>query len=779
MKTRKRHRGAALVVVLTVIILAVVLVVGLTVAMRMERSASFYDLERARAEAMARVGVDYGKALLIGATATNRFWLSSPGRITASDSNTFGAPSNLILLSSGYTNATNADVSADLNRKSLVAGDRTIDPAGTNFNFQWIYVRKDGSYTNAPGADTDGRFAFWVDDESTRVDLNTAAARSSGTPDAWPSQISLGALPGLGAYAITIAEAASNAPYVTPYDALGRDASWTNALFSDRFYLTHYTQDPDVDPWGQPRIVLSTRDTSAPQGRPYIDILGTTNADPGTYAALSAAGVAKVYTNIVSGLMRTNWPYAGTNSFVIKYGIPGISQMGVDLIEYVRSVESTNTFPEPLVAQATTNNLVLIAGATAVDDSSLTNALIGTVRRPMVSQVGLYCSANTNSLGFLGTLHVQLYLPAGYNAGSAFSGWSLWAEIASSGGGAPLVTTSTLGPVAFSGGFASCAITNVTIPATLPASIPTNSMVRLALLRSTANVITNILDIAPLKPGDRISCPTATNITAYASVNDPRLNKNLANWSASTNLTGDANPPAYSPNYSAYTGTPPSDGVTNSVYFSGPGSQVGSVGELGYLATGVSSVPSAPWRSLRLQTNSSASTNIPPDWALLDLFSAPVPSRYLPRTNVTAGRVNLNALIIDGTNQSRTNALNALFSGVANASAVLNVMNVRLAVGGNYGQAADFTNFVSIGQLCEVPGLGDQGEAGEGAIRKVASLVTVRGDVFSVYSTGQAIQFVNGRVVVNGEKTVRAMVERFWDGGQVKYKIILWSEIYP
>ena len=56
MKNRFPQRGAALVVVLSIIILAVVLVVGLTLAMRMERSAAFYNLERARAEGRGRPG---------------------------------------------------------------------------------------------------------------------------------------------------------------------------------------------------------------------------------------------------------------------------------------------------------------------------------------------------------------------------------------------------------------------------------------------------------------------------------------------------------------------------------------------------------------------------------------------------------------------------------------------------------------------------------------------------------------------------------------------------
>lgn len=781
MKNRFPQRGAALVVVLSIIILAVVLVVGLTLAMRMERSAAFYNLERARAEGLARIGVDYGKALLMEAATTNRYWVSAPGRITASAVGTNGAPTIPIVLSSGFTNTTNADVAANLNRTSLSAGDRMLDPGGTNFSFRWIYLLKDGSYTDGPGTNTVGRFAFWMDDESARVDMNTAELRNASLPASDPRQISLGALPGLASFAGDIAlEAATNA-FLTPYEALGRNTNWADALFTNRFFLTHFTQDPDSDPWGRARRVLTTWPTNAPQGRPYFAIRIGTN-DPGFLASLSSANVEAVYTNLVSSLVRSDWPYAAGNSFVAKFGASGVVQLGVDLIEYVRAAESTNRFPEPLIATATTNSLVLLPGSTDVNAPALSGAVIGTTRRPMVSQVGVFCSTNTNALGFLGTLRGEISLPPGYQAGTNPPVW-LWAEIASSGGGTPSVTTNALGTI--SNGVTPFAISNVTIPATLPAAIPTNTFVRLALLKSNSSTaITNLLDVAPLTPGQRITLPTGTNLTAHASVNDPRRNKAATNW-VSTNSPGDVPLPALVANYNAYAGVPASDGSDAGVSFPVPGHGVGSVGDLGYVATGVASVPAAPWRSLRLQTNSSTATNTPPDWALLDLFSAPVLPRFQPGTNVTAGRINLNALLVDGANASRTNVLNALFTNAVFVpgnlpTVVSNVAHVRLASGGNFGQATNFTNFVSVGQLSEVPGVGDQGEAGEATLRKVASLATVRGGVFSVYSTGQAIQYQNGKVIVNGEKTVRALIERWFDGaGNPQYRILLWSEIYP
>lgn len=339
-----------------------------------------------------------------------------------------------------------------------------------------------------------------------------------------------------------------------------------------------------------------------------------------------------------------------------------------------------------------------------------------------------------------------------------------------------------LSPVTFTNGYATVAITNVTIPAVLPGAIPTNGLVRAALLKSPSPTTANVLEVAPLGAGNRISVTLASENTAYAAINDPRLNKSPTNWFAFTNRPGDTAPVAHAPAYGAYAGVPASDGSTNSVYFPVAGSGIASVGELGNVASGVASVPAAPWRSLRLRANSSLATNTPPDWAMLDVFSAPVPARFQPGTNVTVGRINLNALIQDGNNSSRTNVLNALFSGVltnAFAANISNVLNVRLLSGGNYGQATNFTNFVSMGQLAEVQGIGDQGEVGEAVLRGAVSLATVRGGVFSIYSKAQAISFANGRASVNGEKMVRAMVERYFEGSTPKLRILYWSQIYP
>jgi len=787
--SRSSRRGIALVMVLSIILLVTILVVGLTVAMRMERSASHYHLERTRAELFARSGVDYGQALLRGATATNRFWVSAPGTILASASNSFDRPDIAIALSSGLTNSTDTNstdtnAAVDLNRPGWNLSDRLLHPGGTNLTVRWIYVDEDGTYRDSTNTSVVGRFAFWIDDDSTRVNVNTAGRRAGNTATlASPTQISLEALPGATDLAAITNFAATNI-FRTTAEVFAVEPD----LGQSRYFLTAYSQDPDVTPWHEPRRVLTTSGNRA-GGRPYLDILVATNATPGLLSGIEAIKLQSVYTNITPALIRTNWPYAPGSSFATKFGDSAVPQIALDIIEYVRSTESTNTWVQPLVAVATTNSLAPQAGTTTLD-AIPNNALIGTVRRPMITQIGLYCSTNTNSTGYLGTLHAQLLLPVTYNAGiTALEDTYLFAEMDSSSGGGPLTSTSPLGTITFTGGYANVSVPNFSVPAAPSSSVPTNATVRLALLKTATPQISEILDIAPLAANAKLALPTGPELTGYTSINDPRLNKNPNNWSASTNLlAGDTVPPGHSPTFPPY---PDSDGDAVSVYFPSPNSVVGSVGELGFVVTGLSGTPSpAPWRSIRLRPGSSPDADTVPDWALLDVFSAPIPgsttmqARYLPGNHTVAGRINLNASVPESASFSRTNSLNALLTNTAVANlptALVNILTTSNLATGGVNFSGDHPRLLSVGQIAELAGISDNGEASEEVIRQVASVASVRTGVFSITSVGQAVQISpDGRMRVTGERMVRATVERYLDStGAVKFRTLGWSEIYP
>jgi hypothetical protein len=62
----------------------------------------------------------------------------------------------------------------------------------------------------------------------------------------------------------------------------------------------------------------------------------------------------------------------------------------------------------------------------------------------------------------------------------------------------------------------------------------------------------------------------------------------------------------------------------------------------------------------------------------------------------------------------------------------------------------------------EIDGVADKGEKSEELIRNISNLITARGDVFNVYSIGQALQQTrDGKLVVTGEQRLQAMLERY------------------
>jgi hypothetical protein len=194
---------------------------------------------------------------------------------------------------------------------------------------------------------------------------------------------------------------------------------------------------------------------------------------------------------------------------------------------------------------------------------------------------------------------------------------------------------------------------------------------------------------------------------------------------------------------------------------------VGSVAELGYLPTGIeTSTNGVPYRSLRLQPTPAAQRTLPPDWALLDFFAAPLstnlPSLYLTRTNTVAGRISLNAGLPFTNNPALTRLapIQALLaaSGGTLTNATANVAAMTLAANGtNYGAPI----YLSPGEIAEIQGVADTGEASETNLQQVVDLATTQSGVFRIYSLGQAVQQTTGSnptLIVLSEQYRQAIV---------------------
>lgn len=807
LKSRRslKKRATALVVVLSIIVFLSLLVVALSAAMRMDRQAAHYYSERARAEFLAREGVEYVKAaLLAGTGATNR-WVSMPGRIVSS----VGLPSEtpMDLFSGTETNAAaapNALAAVDLNR-SAVSDDsaEAILPAGPALRVGWIYVRQNGlCETNQNPSLTDtanpivGRFAYWTDDESSRIDLNTAWKRQNNTNSpAHPDKVSLQQISDnlTEADADAIRGAVTNFPFLSPDDARRLSAPLGSILSTNRFAVGSYSHSPELNPWGEPKIILTTQASRARGSTNFLDIVLTDNTDPGKLAALSTNKVTAQLNKLTELLSRTNWPYA-SQSFAQKYGSTNALQLALDILEYVRAAESTEQVVQGMRLHP------LGGGAYEYDNAGVVaeGSLVGATRRPMLTELGIWMSppltnAATGRLYFDISTKAEIYLPARYAQSPVnLEGKVFSINFTDQDGGTSRSYDFVISPAntvncnLAPGNFAVATFQTNTLSSSI---IVTNRPTAL-YMRSVLNAMaagsgwaSAVWDIAPAARNPATNNyirytldaagGSATNITSM-QVNDPRINKNKANW-VHGNATWGTLPKT------SVTASPPQDtdaggGISEASLFmppaKSPAGTVGSAGELGYVSTSV------PWRTVRLQPAPNGPA--PADWALLDLFAAPIlPSSdemYLPRTNVVAGRVNLNAAIQPFTNLSRLQPLGALFRGVTNLTltadqASSNIASLKFATG------YQGTNYYrSAGELAEIQGIADRGEASESVIRDMASLATVQGNVFRVFSVGQTLkQTPGGKLVPQAEKSLVALIERYDEGGTSRYRTVYWK----
>ncbi len=93
------------------------------------------------------------------------------------------------------------------------------------------------------------------------------------------------------------------------------------------------------------------------------------------------------------------------------------------------------------------------------------------------------------------------------------------------------------------------------------------------------------------------------------------------------------------------------------------------------------------------------------------------------------------------------------------------------ANGTNYG--APF--YISPGELAEVQGIADGGEATEQNLHSVVDLSTVRGSTFRVFSIGQTLQQTPvGTVTIQSEQYREAII---CQDAQIHHATVLWKNI--
>lgn len=821
---RKRNRAVALVVVLSVVVILTLIVVSLTVAMRMERQAAFFFSERSRADFMAREGVEMAKIILSDSLGdTNNFVVTMPGQLMIVTNRTTGDWTSVSLASGPVPTTSISGVLAppDLNKTNKTGdGRRQIDPVGGPMVLPWIYVLQNGDRTNAPTADTNnpviGRYAFWVDDESSRVNFNTAwkSRNAPGSPFntngyAHSSQVSLSGLS--TNITPTLADDIYNGTKVRPLQSLAEaerlSSGLSDSLSSNRFFASHYNHSSDLNPWGEPKIVLTTKSNRA-NGRPFLDILTNQTVDPGgrVETVVDFAKLNTQMTNLVALLSRTNWPLFPGKSFSQKYkpsNTNRIAQLALDIIEYVRSAESTN--------QAVPMIRTIWNGSSYAVGNTALNTFLGTSRHPLLTEIGLWVSDTTNSSGYFeGQVKAELYLPPNYGLDSFnLVGNRIGVSLAAisdpaipMAGASGTVYTNTISATDAPDQLVRGGYTTVTTPVFVMKEVNTNSLgihepigtngmqIRVYFATSQNAIWEQANGISSPIPYTLAGVPRPgvnDPLLRTLQVDDPRINKTRLDWSmtSSGNTLGRENA-IWKKSASSASPQQDMEGTNSfsdySLFMAAPGAGVSSVAELGRVSTGVEVLTNSgvPWRTVRLQPTSTNDATIP-DWALLELFAAPVSTNntsiYFPQTNSVAGRVNVNARIEPFGTNSKTVQLTALFSGLTNMNVPDVVDRVKSHTLTANGRSWGSTNMYKYpGEIVEIEGMADGGEGTERNLISFIDLAATRSGVFRVFAVGQSIQQTSkGDLIINATKSVESVME-FTGGSGGQIRSVTWKE---
>ncbi len=272
-KDLSKRLGSALVMTLVIIVLITVVTVGYLASVMLETKTAGASLDQERAYGVAMIGVHEAMSRVRDALgpwddpyknfATNAppfYWSLSPGRITRWSYASLNPQTNFALFSeSAGTNLVN------LNRP-LADGSYPIIGGGSppDVSVKWANVLRDPSQTAGSNNAIIGRYAFWVDDEGAKININTADGTEKYTTNSLgvgsPSEVSLEVL-----FAGTngkvpskeIVRMARTNGFRSQQEILSATNVTSGVYTNNVFSLTTYSRSPELNVFGQPRLALS------------------------------------------------------------------------------------------------------------------------------------------------------------------------------------------------------------------------------------------------------------------------------------------------------------------------------------------------------------------------------------------------------------------------------------------------------------------------------------------------------------------------------------------
>jgi len=281
----RTENGVALILTLSFIVLATILIVGFVVSMRTERQAAASMANHEKVKVVAEVGLEHAIALLQknipqpavpGATPTassGTNWYINPGQLTTVSST---ATATIPLHSGNSTSTTDPN----LNRLKLDGTHYDILGTGEPMRMAWINLLKDPSKAASATNPMMGRYAFWIDDENNKINLNTAGQKiytstssgrfTNGNPTlrlaggnytlGHPASVELEVLSGLTAQDVTdLIATTSSRQLGSVQDVKEFVSSGSPQAFyeANKFSLTHFNSDPEFNAFGKSRIFFA------------------------------------------------------------------------------------------------------------------------------------------------------------------------------------------------------------------------------------------------------------------------------------------------------------------------------------------------------------------------------------------------------------------------------------------------------------------------------------------------------------------------------------------
>jgi hypothetical protein len=406
---------------LAMIVLLALLIFGLVASMRTERETARAYNEETKVRWIADMALQDALAHLAAATppiTTTNTWIAAPGLIYQAQP---GLLTNAPLYNANTDKSNLVDAAKmqnNLNLNGLVCGvNATYSAPGYNYSTDWasqsnrtFYGQPTGPYiaagwvnigengnlpgtTNANGSTNPivGRYTYWMDPESCKVNLNRAGSRNpTNANQSLPADLALRGLGGVFATDANVTNFLSAARnFTTPEEMRLARSPWP-ALFwdqfsSNKFAVTTYGSDANTDAFGRSRTNLN----SATMAWTNLSLFSDTR-----WATM-------LYSNQVTDTAR--------NTLVGKYGRFGVAQIMANILEY-KNANGATTAP---------------VGSEDRDSDEIPRFYTGLKKGPMINAVIVHVATNAvpNTTNTEVHCYVDVKLVNGYDGGTRGAGW--------------------------------------------------------------------------------------------------------------------------------------------------------------------------------------------------------------------------------------------------------------------------------------------------------------------------------------------------------------------